>query len=258
MQLSVPVFPKLALMLSITGILTGLALSFWATPRYVSTATMQFSAPLANSTAPDAHRNLNEFLLQLQTEILSRTSLSNVIQDPRLDLYKEERARQPLEDVIETMRNRDIKISPDAPGGAGRDYLPFRVSFAYRDRVKAQQTVQALITRFEEGNLISQRTQARMTHAIASDQIYRLEARIAALENRLGMPSAGHEPDLSSTPLGGIQLGVLDPPSLPVQPAQPNRWVFMATGFGAGIVVALFIAIYRRRLPPIPYPAQTA
>jgi hypothetical protein len=77
MQLSVPAFPKLAFLLSMAGLLIGLAVSFGAEPRYVSTAAMQFSAPVL--TPPDVHPNLNQFLFQLQTEILSRTSLSSII-----------------------------------------------------------------------------------------------------------------------------------------------------------------------------------
>ena len=41
-------------------------------------------------------------------------------QDPRLDLYKSERASRPLEDVIETMRNRDIRIQIDSRAGRRR------------------------------------------------------------------------------------------------------------------------------------------
>ena len=49
---------------------------------------------------------ITERIREMQQDILSRTSLSSIITDPRLDLYKEERASQPLEDVIESMRNQ--------------------------------------------------------------------------------------------------------------------------------------------------------
>ena len=182
-QLSAPAFPKLALMLSVAGPAAGLAISFVVTPRFVSTAAMAFIPP--NPT--DVHRNVNEVFLELQTEILSRTSLSSIVQDPRLDLYKEDRARIPLEDVIERMR-QDMQISRDAPANAGGDYLPFHITFAYSDRIKAQETVMALMTKFQEANLTSQRMQAEAKRASTSNQVYRLEARIAALEKRLGHP----------------------------------------------------------------------
>jgi hypothetical protein len=253
MQLSVPAFPKLALMLSVAGLAAGLAISFVVTPRFVSTAAMAFIPP--NPT--EVHRNTNELFLELQTEILSRTSLSSIIQDPRLDLYKEDRARIPLEDVIERMR-LDLQISRDAPANMGGDYLPFHITFAYADRLKAQQTVMALMTKLQDANLVSQLFQAKAKRASTSNQIYRLEARIAALEKRLGMPSAGHEPDFSTDRITGINLDVLDPPNLPAAPVYPDRLRFMATGFVSGIAAAMIIAIFRRRPPPIPFPAQTA
>ncbi|HEY3824485.1 MAG TPA: hypothetical protein VGL82_07990 [Bryobacteraceae bacterium] len=258
MQFSVPSFPKLALALSLTGLLAGLAISFAVASRYVSTATLQFTAPVVHTNPPEVHRNVNEYFLQLRTEILSRTSLSSIIQDPRLDLYPAERAKIPLEDVIEQMR-RDIQIMPTAPG-SGPDYLPFILTFTYRDRLKAQQTVQALTTKFEDSNIISQRAQVREKRAVKDDQIYRLEARIAALEKRLGVQSVGHERDFSSysdSPLAGVQLQVLDPPSLPTHAIYPDHFRFMALGFGGGIGAAILIAIVRKR-PPIPLPAQTA
>jgi hypothetical protein len=257
MRLSVPSFPKLALLLSITGLATGLLISFLVTPRYVSTATMRLSVAEVSASSQAAHRNLHEYLLQMQNEVLSRTSLSGIIQRPRLGLYTSERARVPLEDVIEKMRKEEIQIVPEASAGAGIDYLPFQISFAYDDPVKAQDTVHALINQFQEANLDSQRNQARVKREIASDQIYRMEARIAALERRLGMPSAAHEPDYSSIPSVGLNLTVLDPPSLPVRAVYPDRFRFMETSFGAGIAAALVIAIFRRRPSPIPFSAQT-
>ena len=174
---------------------------------------MAFIPPIVSPNPTDVHRNVNEVFLELQTEILSRTSLSSIIQDPRLDLYKEERARIPLEDVIEHMR-QDTQISRDAPANTGGDYLPFHITFAYSDRIKTQLTVMALMTRFQDANLTSQRIQAQAKRASTSDRVYRLETRIAVLEKRLGMPSEGHEPDFSSNRLTGLNLDVIDPPSL--------------------------------------------
>jgi hypothetical protein len=203
MQLSVPAFPKLALILSIAGLAAGLAISFMVTPRYVSEAGMAFEGSAAGA-------NFFEFLTQCENEVLSRASLKGVIQDPRLDLYPDERAGTPLEDVIETMRRRNILIRAD---GHGPGRLAFRIDFSYRDPVKAQHTVQALLVRFQDANL--------------------------------------HLP-------APVNLSVVDPPSLPAKAVFPDRWIFMAIGFGAGIAAAMVIAIFRRRPPPVPFPAQTA
>ena len=69
-----------------------------------------------------------ERLNQMQQEILSRTSLQELIQRPSLDLYKRERQRLPLEDIIQDMRNKYIKIqmmeTPNSTGDAA-SHPPF-------------------------------------------------------------------------------------------------------------------------------------
>jgi hypothetical protein len=255
MQLSVPAFPKLALMLSVTGLLAGLAISFAVDPTYVSTATMTLGDSLVSPTPAVVRPNLREYFAQMQNEILSRTSLSSIIQDPHLELYMRERTRTPLEDVIEKMRN-DTPITMEAPGS---NYLVFRITFAYPDRIKARDTIQALIGKFIESNAVRQRVPAYVKRQRSYDQIDRMEARIAALEKRLGIPPAPAEPLDELAPVsGGIVMMVIDPPSLPMQPVKPNRSIFMAMGFGAGLAAAVVIAVFRRRPPPIPFPAQTA
>jgi len=69
MQFSVPTFPKLALMLSVTGLLTGLLISALVTPRYVSEAELELKRNVAGFVQP------GEYLLQLEQEVFSRTSL---------------------------------------------------------------------------------------------------------------------------------------------------------------------------------------
>jgi uncharacterized protein involved in exopolysaccharide biosynthesis len=229
MQFSVPAFPKLALMLSIAGLLAGLLISSLVTPIYISSAELEIAVPPQAWTGvprPRDNRNLTEHLLELEQEVLSRTSLSAIIQDARLDLYREERSRKPLEGVIEEMRKREIRIHLGRPPGKGAGPVAFNIAFAYPDRMKAQQTVQALVVAFVEANLHTQRAQSTMGQL---DQVRHL----------------------------GENLEVTDPPSLPVDPVYPDRFRFMAAGFGAGLA-AVVTAIFRRRPPPIPFPAQTA
>jgi uncharacterized protein involved in exopolysaccharide biosynthesis len=266
MHLTLPSFPKLALLLSISGLLAGWGISFLVAPTWISTATLQITPNQVSDSISQPVRNqqLAERIAQMQQEILSRTSLSAIITDSRLDLYREERANTPLEDVIQTMRNRDIKITIDSLPGERRASA-FRISFAYRDRTKAHDTVQTLITRFQEENLTSQRNQQKMVSSFVNqqrsrDQIGRMEARIAVLEKHLGIPPAPPEPvDQFVAAFAGENLDVLDPPSLPIHPAKPNHYIFAFLGFGSGFIAAVIVAIFRRPVrPAIPFPAQPA
>jgi len=266
MHLTVPSFPKLALLLSVAGMLAGWGVSFLVTPTYISQATLQIESKQFSDSVSQTTTNqqLTERLGQMQQQILSRTSLASIITHPALDLYKEERARQPLEDVIEKMRTQDIKITIDSLPGERRASA-FTISFAYRDRTKAHDTVQTLITRFQEENLTTQRTQQNMVASFVSqqrplDQVDRMEARIAVLEKRLGIPPTPPEPhDQFVARLAGENLDVLDPPTLPLKAAKPNHFIFAFLGFGSGFFAALIALIFRRPVrPAISFPAQPA
>lgn len=218
MQLSVPSFPRLALLLSVAGMLAGWGISFLVTPTYMSTATLQLTPKISDGTP----QVLVERIREMEEEVLSRTSLSRIITDPQIDIYKEQRARQPFEDVIQTMRKQDVKMTiGDLPGRAP----VFTISFAYRDPKKARDTIRILITRFQEANLTQQRAPA----------------------NLQGQRTAGEN------------LDVLDPPSLPTHPAKPNHYFFASLGFGSGFMAALILVIFRRPVrPAISVPAQPA
>jgi hypothetical protein len=219
MHLSVPAFPKLALLLSLTGLLVGREISFRITPSYISQATLQL-APAPGSAPAD----LRPDVAVLEQQVLSRTSLSAIIKDPHLDLYRSERTRQPLTEVIETMRTRDLHITlaRTTPAGATPLVAPFMISFTTSDPVKAHDVVQILITKFVDANL--DRQPAPPVPPETVDQVAPLPER--------------------------INLDVLDPPSLPVTPTRPDRAAFAFVGFGSGFLAATTIAILRRGARP--------
>jgi len=256
MHLNVPAFSRLAAALSTAGLLAGLAVSFFCSPRYVSTAELSYRpAFLSRDFTP----NLMEEFMRFKGSILSRTSLSMIIQDPRLNLYESERARLPLEDVIDKMRNEDIHIEIDPANSVPGQFLTFRIRFVSDDPVKARDTVQTLIVKFMDANLTQARAIQIAGSASTEDEVSRLEQRLAAIEKHLGIVSPA-QPAAPPAPLvqrTGLNLDVIDPPTLPAKPVSPNRAVFMLGGLGAGFASALLIALFQRRLPAIPYPAQS-
>jgi hypothetical protein len=98
---------------AVAGAVLALAASFAAPQRYVSSAVLQIS-PMADPERPAPNRYLQERaadrLLQINNEILSRTSLAELIQKRSLDLYRAERQRVPLED------SRACRRGPRATG----------------------------------------------------------------------------------------------------------------------------------------------
>jgi capsular polysaccharide biosynthesis protein len=104
----------------------------WAN-QYRSTAT--FVLPTVQPAEVDA----------IKKQVLSRTSLSGVVNDPRLRLYSKQQATTPLEDIIQLMISR-ITISTHTY----REGTFVSLAFEYPDRFKAQQGVTALLARFRE------------------------------------------------------------------------------------------------------------
>jgi succinoglycan biosynthesis transport protein ExoP len=172
----------------LAGIVISIVVAFSLPNVYISSAEMQITpAQISeNIVQTTINQQLNERIMQMEQEILSRTSLSNIIQDPRLDLYKAERANKPLEDVIEEMRTRDIKIRIDSLAGEGaRRASAFSISYSYPDRLKAQQTVQALITKFEDSNLTTQSKQQSVVNTFVHDELTAAKARLEQLNEGL-------------------------------------------------------------------------
>jgi uncharacterized protein involved in exopolysaccharide biosynthesis len=224
MQMTNANWVKVTAALAVAGAALAAVVSFSVPPRYVSTAVMQF-APQPDPLRPAAPEVLKqraaEHLQQMQTEILSRSSLAEIIQKPSLDLYKNERHRVPMEDIVVDMR-RDIRIEPVGTDGA------FRISFAYPDQVKAQAVLRELITKFTETNVAVQRYHASLYENFWKDQA----------------KAHGAKP-VPPPPTGEVMM-VLDPASLPAEPMSPKRSAFVIAGVGAGFVVGLLTVMALR------------
>ena len=144
-------------------------------------------------------QQMNERIAQMQQEILSRTSLSELIQRPALNLYRRERDAQPLEDVIEQMRARDIRVSiVNLAGQGNRPASAFQIEFAYPDRFKAQAVVQALITRFTESMATVTGQAGKTTLEFMNEEIRQAKVDLDKLDTELTnfrIQNAGHLPE---------------------------------------------------------------
>jgi uncharacterized protein involved in exopolysaccharide biosynthesis len=217
MQLSTPVtYFKLGAATAVAGALIAGGVSFALPERYVSSAVMRVMPQVPAAADPAQYQMVgSERLSFLQQDVLSRTSLAEIIQRPELDLYPADRHRYPLEDVIQNMRQRDILImTVDSKLPFQGSASAFQISFVYPDRAKAQNVVRALITKFADTNV-----RASMG---TTDQ------PVAAVP----MP---------------VNLEVIDPASLPEKAVEPDRFGIAVIGLGAGFGLGLLIASLRRR-----------
>jgi polysaccharide biosynthesis transport protein len=172
----------------LAGIVISTVVAFVLPNVYISQAEMQITPKQIsdNIVKTTINQQLTERVTQMEQEILSRTSLSSIITDPRWNLYPSDRASKPLEDVIEQMRTRDIKIAIDAlPGDGARRASAFKISFSYPDRIKAQQIVQALITKFSDSNQAAQATQQKGQNLYIHDELSEAKAQLDQLNEQL-------------------------------------------------------------------------
>ena len=195
----------------VAGALLGFLGSYLMQTQFRAVAVLQIApAQIGGSPDPTLLQRLNEQIQQLQSNVESRQSLTRLIVDKRLDLYPAERRTEPLESVVDTMRESIRVIINPRPLRNNKGAEVFTISFTYPDPGKAQTTVNALITRFIAGG--------------------------TTLQAQGGLPNP-------------LYLDVLDPPQIAKQPFSPKRSTFGIAGGLAGLILA-FITLLIRRLRP--------
>jgi len=167
------------------GLVIAVVVAFLYPDTYVSSAVMRITPQqISDRLVPTVlNMQMQQRLLQMQQEILSSHSLAELIQRPALDLYKKERARYPMEDVVQDMRSKYIRIQPvEVNAGQGRITSAFTISFSYPDRFKAQAVVRELVTKFTEQNIRVQRDNAVATTNFLDDELKNARDKMTRLE----------------------------------------------------------------------------
>ena len=176
------------------GLVVAVVVAFLWPDTYVSTAVMRITPQqISDRLVPTVvNMQMQQRLQQMQQEILSRGSLNELILRPSLDLYRKERSRYPMEDIITDMRTKAIKIQTldvAGPGGASgpgaRIASAFTISFSYPDRFKAQAVVRELVTKFTEQNVQVQRNQANLTSQFLGDELKTAKDKMDSLEQQV-------------------------------------------------------------------------
>jgi hypothetical protein len=113
------------------GVVIAIASTLLIPKVYVSKAVLRI---MPTQTAEDSKRAFAiAQIAQVEQAVLSRSNLSRIIQMPDLNLYPSERTREPLEEVIQGIRNQDIRI--DLMKSA-RNGLAMEISFGIPTRRK--------------------------------------------------------------------------------------------------------------------------
>ncbi len=195
------------------GLVVAVVVAFIWQDTYVSTATMRITPQqVPDRLVPSIMSSqMAERLQEIETVILSHGSLSDIIQKPSLDLYKKERQRMPMEDVVQLMKKKlDINpiSDPGALGGA-RGASAFQIRFSYIDRYKAQAVVRELVAKFTEQNVNVQRAAASATTSFINDELRAAKEKMDTLEAaiiKFKVENQGHLPEQAQANAQALQM----------------------------------------------------
>jgi polysaccharide chain length determinant protein (PEP-CTERM system associated) len=121
-------------------------------------------------------------LSALTEQILSRTELERLITG--LDLYQEERARLPMQDVVERMRLQYVKIEP-VYNREARDADSFYVRFKSHDPVTAKRVTERLGALFIDVNSRDRNNLAIQTQQFLVSQLDESKKKLEETEQRM-------------------------------------------------------------------------
>lgn len=178
------------------AIVIAVVVAFLWPDTYVSTAIIRVVPPQVPDTyiPPNITTDMQGRINGLTQMILNRSSLTNLIN--KHQLYKKELSRLPIDDVIDVMRLRDIKISPVqtfAQSTQGRQVVPaFLISFQYSNRYTAQRVTDDLTSSFLSESQREATDQVIGTTELLQSQWESAKAKLAECDQRLQAFKVSH------------------------------------------------------------------
>jgi len=196
------------------ALVTAVVVGFLWPDTFISTAVVRVVPPQVPEAFVPSNVNMemSQRINSMAQQILSRSTLTNIINTH--GLYARDRARLPMEDVVENMRKKDVRISSvvNFNAGEGKRQVPaFQISFAYVDRMKAHKVCQDLVGRFINENTRDRTNQSVFTTQFLKDQLELARRDLEVVEDKLAkfrIANAGKLPDQVQQNLQ--QLNVLE------------------------------------------------
>jgi len=252
----------------LSGLAAGWLVSFVLPEPYTSEATLQVvPATVFQDLLPHESVDVQNLLDREKPMVLSRNVLTTIVNN--FDLYRSERRREPMEDVIDEFR-KSVRIEL-----SGAKLI--RVAFTYPDRLLANKVTQDLASRIISENLMSNmrsensqflkdevdslgkswlQASASVKATPATDPRYELlilerdqkRKEYESMAQKLGTAKILN--DLASRGQD-TRLELLDAATMPQEPDTPP-WVIGLIGLGCGLAVGLLTALWRalRRTKP--------
>lgn len=127
--------------------------------------------------------DIGERLQTISQQILSRTRLERIVEE--FNLYERERKTEIMEDVIERMRIRDVKLSIANPRRSQQEAMSFTVSFEASEPRTAMLVTERLASMFVQENLQDREQLAGSTSEFLQTQLDDARRRLVEHEKKL-------------------------------------------------------------------------
>jgi polysaccharide chain length determinant protein (PEP-CTERM system associated) len=172
------------------GLVTSVVAAFLWPNTYLSRATVKVVPQQVPESYVQSNVNqlMSDRISSMAQTVLSRAVLSTIIQS--LDLYPRDRARLPMEDVVEKMKS-DLSISnvvsygAQQPGSNPKSVPAFQIAFSYTDRFKAQKVVSELSTKFIDQSIRERAVGSEGTNRLLKDQWDAAKKEMEDLDTKL-------------------------------------------------------------------------
>lgn len=161
------------------GLVISTVIAFCLPNVYEAMAVMQITPSRINENLVQStsSQQLTERIMQMKSNITSRQSLASIINDPHLNLYREELKKEPLDEVEDEMRAAiSIGLNPESVTKKGASN--FSISFRYKTKKGAMDTVNLLITKFIQESATSQHDTQTTIQEYFSDELNQAKANL--------------------------------------------------------------------------------
>ncbi|MEZ5351040.1 MAG: Wzz/FepE/Etk N-terminal domain-containing protein [Bryobacteraceae bacterium] len=169
---------------TLLGLTIAVVVAYLWQDTYQSRAAIRVVPPTVPTKFVPANTSMQmaERVEAMKQTILSRQTLTNIIET--FNLYRDDRDKKPMQDVIETMV-RDINISTPQMVPHNSGAAAFWISFSYSDRYAAQRVTRDLMTRFIDENLRQRANESKQTTQFLKDQYEAAKLELNEVERRL-------------------------------------------------------------------------
>jgi polysaccharide chain length determinant protein (PEP-CTERM system associated) len=150
-----------------------------------------------NYVKPTVSESVEERLPSITDQILSRSRLERIIEE--MDLYKADRSRKVMEDVVQMMRS-DITTS-----AVGKTVDSFRISYVSDNPEKARKVTERLASLYIDQNSKDREAQAQNTSEFLDTQLAEAKRRLIEQEKKLEAYRKDHAGQMPSQLQGNLQ-----------------------------------------------------